>query len=176
MWNRRAQQAGLQPGDYVNDIDGETIRDLHQLLIAIDRHAIGDVMQVSVLRKSDKVEANVTIEERPNDANRFLDTVTEDSNLVPRLGILAIDINEAVLKMISELRKPAGVLVAARVAGLPGSEEVLSPGDLIISLNGNGVPNLETLRGILGDMPAGSPVVLQIQREDQLRFIVLDLP
>jgi serine protease Do len=171
-----SDQAGLRPGDFVTAVDGGTIRDLHQLLMAIDRHAIGDVMQVNVLRGSDMVEAKVTIQERTDDPNRFLEMVRENSNLVPRLGILAIDINEPLLKMISELRKPAGVLVAARVADLQGSEEALAPGDLIISLNGKGVASVEALRAILGNIQAGSPVVLQIQREDQLRFIVLDLP
>jgi len=55
------------------------------------------------------------------------------------------------------------------VSGLPGSEEGLVPGDLIISLNGNPVPNMETLRAFLGNMPSGSPCVLQIQREDRLK-------
>jgi serine protease Do len=170
-----SDEAGLQPGDFIATVDGKTIRDMHQLLIAIDQHAIGDVMQINILRGSDKVEAKVTIQERPDDPNRFMEMITENSNLVPRLGILVIDINEPVLKMISELRKPAGVLVAARVAGLLGSEESLKPGDLIISLNGKEVTNGETLRGLLGDIQVGSPVVLQIQRENQLRFIVLDL-
>ena len=48
--------------------------------------------------------------------------------------------------MISELCKPAAVLVAARVADLPGSEESLAPGDLVISLNGKTVPNIAGLR------------------------------
>jgi serine protease Do len=170
-----SDQAGLRPGDFITGVDGETIRDLRQLLIAIDRHAVGSVMQVNVSRRSDKVEAKVTVQERADDPNRFMDMVRENSNPVPRLGILAIDINETVLKMISELRKPAGVLVAARVADIPGLEEGLAPGDLIISLNGKGVPNVEALRGILGNLQAGSPVVLQIQREDQLKFVVLDL-
>jgi len=52
----------------------------------------------------------------------------------------------------------------------------LAPGDLIISLNGKTVANLEDLRSILRDMKTGSPAVLQIQREDQLRFIALELP
>jgi serine protease Do len=171
-----SDQAGLRPGDFITGVDGEMIRDLRQLLITIDRHAVGSVMQVNVLRGSDKVEAKVTVQERADDPNRFMDMVRENSNPVPRLGILAIDINETVLKMISELRKPAGVLVAARVADLPGFEEGLAPGDLIISLNGKGVPNVEALRGILGNLQTGSPVVLQIQREDQLKFVVLDLP
>jgi S1-C subfamily serine protease len=75
-----------------------------------------------------------------------------------------------------ELRKLAGVLLAALVADLPGSEAGLSPGDLIIFLNSKEVSNVEALRALLGNLQTGSPVVLQIQRENQLRFIVLDLP
>jgi serine protease Do len=171
-----ADRAGLKPGDMVMSADGATTRTLHQFLRTIDRHAIGEALKVTVQRGSDIVEAAVTVEERPDDPSRFLELVTENANLIPRLGILAIDINDQVLKMIAELRKPAGVVVAARVAGLPGSEEGLAPGDLIISFNGKAVPNIETLRALLGDMQSGSPVVLQIQRADQLRFIVLELP
>jgi serine protease Do len=166
----------LRPGDFIAGVDGEMLGDLRQLLIAIDRHAVGSVMQLKVVRGSENVEASVTVQERADDPNRFMDMVRENSNPVPQLGILAIDINEAVLKMISELRKPAGVLVAARVTDLPESGEGLAPGDLIISLNGKEVPNVEALRGILGSLQTGSPAVLQIQREDQLKFVVLDLP
>jgi len=69
-----------------------------------------------------------------------------------------------------------GILVAAHVAGLPGSEECLEPGDLIVSLNGTAVPKVEALRGLLGKLQAGSPVALQIQRVDQLRLVVLAHP
>jgi serine protease Do len=171
-----ADKAGLKPGDLVTIVDGATIRDVHHFLGAVDRHAIGESMKVNVLRGTDKVEAAVTVEERPDDPNRFLELVTEKANLIGRLGILAIDLNEQMLKMVTDLRKPAGVVVAARVAGAPSSEEGLVPGDLIISLNSKPVPNIETLRTFLGNMQSGSPVVLQIQREDQLRFIVLNLP
>jgi serine protease Do len=171
-----SDQAGLRPGDFVTGVDGQTIRNLRQFLIAIDRHAVGDVMQVSILRGAGKVEAKVTVQERADDPNRYIDMVRENSSLVPRLGILAVDVNENVLKKISELRKPAGVLVAALVADLPGAEEGLQPGDLIISFNSKEVSSVEALRALLGNLQTGSPVVLQIQREDQLRFIVLDLP
>jgi serine protease Do len=171
-----SDQAGLRPGDLVASVDGGTIRNLRQLLIAIDRHAVGDIMHISLLRGSDKVEAKVTVLERADDPNRFIEMVRENSNLVPRLGILAIDVNESVLKIIPELRGPAGALVAARVADLPESEEGFEPGDLILSLNGKGVANVKELIGLLGDMQTGSPAVFQIQREDQLRFIALDLP
>jgi len=171
-----SEKAGLEPGDLLVDIDGEPVRDLHQLLMIIDRHAIGDVIKVHALRGAQAVEADVTVANRTDDPNRFLEMVTEKSNLVSSLGILGIDIDNSVLDLIGELRKPAGVLVAASVAGEPGAEDGLRPGDLIISLNGDSVFNLASLREILGKLEPGSPAVLQIQREDQLRFVVLEIP
>ena len=171
-----SEKAGLKPGDLVKAVDGEIIKDKHQFLAAIDKHSIGDTLQVDVLRGSQKVAAAVTVLEREDDPNRFMELVTENANLVGRLGILAIDLNEQLLKMVSGVRKPAGIIVAARVAGLPGSEEGLEVGDLIISLNGKGIPNVSALRANLGKLTPGSPVVLQIQRGHDLRYIVLDLP
>jgi serine protease Do len=171
-----SDEAGLQPGDFVTSADGKRIRDLHHLLMAIDKHSIGDEMQLSVLRGSDRIEAKVIVQERPDDPNRFMDMVRESSSLVPSLGVLAIDVTEPVLKMISELRKPAGVLVAALVAGPPESDDGLAPGDLIISLNNEAVASVKELRTLLDNLQTGNSVVLQIQREDQLKYVVLELP
>jgi serine protease Do len=174
--NGPSDTAGLRPGDFVSTVDGETLRDLHHLLIAIDQHAIGEEMRISVLRGAETFEARVIVQERPDDPNRFLDIVRKSSTMVSSLGILANDVNESLLKVIPELRKPAGVLVAALVAGMPESEDGLAPGDLVISLNNRPVPDIGTLREFLGNLQTGSPVVLQIQREDQLKFVVLELP
>jgi serine protease Do len=172
-----ADRAGLKPGDLIMTADGAQVRNVHQFLGAVDHHDIGEVLKVSALRGTDKVEAAVTVEEKEDDPNRFLEMATEKANLVSRLGILAIDLNEQSLKMVDELRKPAGVVVAARVAGTQNSDdEGFVPGDLIISLNGKTVANVESLHSSLRDMKSGSSAVLQIQREDQLRFIVLELP
>jgi serine protease Do len=171
-----SDQAGLKPGDLVLSVDGEAITRLHQLLMAVDQHAIGDVLKMVVLRGSDKIEAGVTVQVQPDDPNRFLEMADEESDLVSSLGILAIDIDETMLKMIPELRKPAGILVAALVAGSAGLEEGLEPGDLIIALNGNPVFNVEKLREFLGTVQAGNPIVLQIQREDKLKYVVMDFP
>ena len=171
-----SDHAGLHPGDYLLVADGKDIKDLHQLLMAIDRHAIGDILQINALRGQEKIEAKITVQEREDDPNRFQEMVSENANLIPGLGILALDVNENLLKILPELRKPAGVLVAALVTGSQESEDGLAPGDLIISLNGTSVFNIETLRKLLGELKVGSPVVLQIQREDQLKFVVLDLP
>jgi serine protease Do len=171
-----SDEAGLMPGDLVISIDGETITRLHQLLMVVDKYSIGDALKVTYLRGSEKSEAEVIVRAQPEDPNRYLKTVNENADFVSGLGVLATDVNDDLIKTIPELRRPAGVLVTALVAGFAGLEEGLAPGDLIISLNGKPVFNVDSLRKLLGAHQSGSPIVLQIQRENQLKFIVMDLP
>ncbi len=171
-----SDEAGLMPGDLVVSIDGETITRLHQLLMIVDKHQIGDALKVTYLRGSEKSEAEVIVRAQPEDPNRYLETVNENADFVSGLGVLATDVNDDLLKSIPELRRPAGVLVTALVAGFAGLEEGLAPGDLIISLNGKPVFDVDSLRKLLGNQQAGNPIVLQIQRGNRLRFIVMDLP
>jgi serine protease Do len=171
-----ADKAGMQPGDVVTAVDGEIIRDLHQLLMAINQHPIGEAMKMDLLRGKNKTETKVIVEERPDDSSHFTEMIVQKSQIIPQLGILAIDIDDSMVKMIPERRKPAGILVAARVAGLAGAEEGFAYGDLIISLNGKDVPNIETMRNFLTNIQTGNPIVFQIQREDELRFVVLESP
>lgn len=169
-----AAQAGLKPGDFIAAADGATVRNMHQLLQTIDRHAVGDTVKLSVLRGIEKIDAVVKIEQREDDPNRFLEMVADKANLIGRLGILALDLNDQLVKMVSDLRKPAGVIVAARVSGLQNPQGTLLPGDLIISLNGKEVSGVERLNALINDIKPNTPLVVQIQREDLLRFVIVE--
>ena len=72
--------------------------------------------------------------------------------------------------MATELRDPFGILVAARTAGAT-IEVPLNTGDVIRTLNGEPMTTLDRLRTALKSLPAGSAVVLQIQRDDRLMYI-----
>jgi S1-C subfamily serine protease len=72
--------------------------------------------------------------------------------------------------MVSGLRQPFGVIVAAKAAGSP-NEVPLVTGDVIRQLNGQQVTTLEGLRTALKAIPPGAPVVLQIQRDTKLQYI-----
>lgn len=168
-------QSGLRPGDLVLTVDGKIMKDKHQFLVSIDRHSIGESVAISVQRGTETIEAAVPVLERPDDPNRFLDDVTRKAELIPQLGVLAMDLPPAMLQRISGLRRPAGILVAARVAGSE-AENSLMAGDLIISLNGSDLPDLASLKAALGGLKTGSPAVLQIQREDRLMYLTFETP
>jgi serine protease Do len=128
------------------------------------------------LRESEKQALIITIRERPDDTLRFADFVTRQSNLIPELGILALNINEKLNSLLPPLRKPAGLVVAAKVMSVPSPSEEFKPGDLIYAVNGNAVANIAALRAALGKLKSGDAVVVNIQRGLKLALLAFELP
>ncbi len=170
-----AAAAGLQIGDVVLTLDGKRMENGRQFDVNLYRRAVGDTVMVEVVRGGQMLKYPVAVAERDDDPTRFADMVSADRNIVPRLGVLALDIDERIASMIGELRFPHGVLVAKRSADSPSSEQALEPGDVIVAVNGAPVKALADLRSIVGRMPARTPVVFQVQRFGQLMFIALEL-
>ena len=64
-------------------------------------------------------------------------------------------------------------MVVATADGRSGPDPLL-PGDVIYSVNQEPVSGVERLREVLAQIKPGSPVVLQVERGGELRFVVLD--
>ena len=60
-----ADEAGLQPGDVVESIDDVTVRTLGGLLGEVDRHSVGDSVELSVVRSGSRGDVVVRLDERP---------------------------------------------------------------------------------------------------------------
>jgi serine protease Do len=60
-----AERAGLRTGDVVVTIDDVDVRTLGGLLAEVERHAVGDSVEVQVERDGEPLEATVPLEERP---------------------------------------------------------------------------------------------------------------
>ncbi len=171
-----AAAAGLQPGDLVLSLDGRPVADARRLEISIFQKTIGETLDLGIQRGSERLAIRVPVMERPNDPNRFADLVTRESNLIPQLGILVLNLNDQVTAMLPPLRMPAAVVVAARVADAPALGEDFQPGDLISSINGDAIADLNALRSVLGKIQTGDPVVAQIQRQGRLTFVAFEMP
>ncbi len=87
--------------------------------------------------------------ERADDPQRFADMVNPQDNLIPKLGILGIEINDKVAQLLPTLRHEYGIVVAARASTLPYSGADLEPGDVIYEINRTPTITIKTLRDIL---------------------------
>jgi serine protease Do len=168
-------RAGLRVGDVVLTLDGKVTENARQFLVNLYPHAVGDVVSIEVLRGADRRTVAVPVADRPDDAARLADMVSPERNLVARLGILGLDLDEAMFRMLGPLRARAGVVVAAAAADSGSAEDPLKPGDVIYTLNQQSVTSVESLRGLLAKVSPGAPVVLQVERAGDLRFVAFEM-
>ncbi len=170
-----ADRAGLRVGDIVLALDGKTMENGRQLDVNIYRRSVGEIVTLRVLRDGKQLTVRVPVVERPDDINRFSPMVTPEENLVPRLGILAVDLTPRTAGLLPMLRSRNGVVVAARSPDATYGRLALAPGDVIRSVNGHTVRNLGELRRAIAEIGPGEPVVLQIERLGRLRFLAFQM-
>jgi serine protease Do len=172
--NQPGALAGLRIGDIVLAVDGRAIENGRQFDVHFYQRAAGDISTIEVLRDSAATKIPVAVAEREGDRSRLSEMVAPERNLVERLGILALDLDQTLMGMIGGLRLPGGVLVAARALSA-SAHYGLEPADVILAVNGTPVPALADLRRLIARLPDNAPCVLQVQREGQLLYLAFEL-
>lgn len=166
-----AERAGLQIGDVIVSLDGKPMENGRQFDVNLYRHRAGQSVTLEVLRGTKPLSLRVEVVERPDLARDLLPMVSPDTNLVAGLGILALDLTPRVAQLLPELRRAEGVVVVGRAADAPYLELGILPGDVIHSLNGQNVRDLQELRRVLSKLQPYSPVVLHVERDGQQRYV-----
>ena len=171
-----AAQAGLLPGDLVLTLDGRQMENGRQLQVGLYRHALGDVVTLEVLRNGQVSKVPVAINERRDYLSGLSANIDPHDNLVPRLGILGLDLDQRIADSISVTRVRFGVVVVATVPGAIDTREGgLDVGDVISQVNGTQVRALTDLRTTLDALKTGDPVVLQLERRDELLYLAFTI-
>ncbi len=169
-----SEAAGLRIGDVLHAIDGKAAASVPYVSFHLLSRESGDKVHLDVLRQNLKLSFDVALMDPPKDMDQITALADPEKNLVPTLGILAIEIDKKVAAMAPDLRDPFGIIVAARAAGAT-AEVPLTTGDVIRTLNGEPMTTLDRLRNALKALPPGAAVALQIQRDSKLMYVAFTL-
>lgn len=169
-----AEGAGVRIGDILLAVDGRNADTLPYVAFHMLSRTAGEKIHFEALRGTIQMGFDITLKEHPHEMDQVSSLADPEKNLVPQLGILAVEIDKKIASMIEELRDPYGIIVAARAAGAAG-EIPLTAGDVIRSFNGEPMTTLDRLRAALKALPPNAPIVLQIQRDSKLQFVTFSL-
>ena len=172
-----ADKGGLKNRDIILSLDGRPMEYERDFELTFYRRQKGDKISVKVLRDGKELPEPIVIEvaEEEEGEDALADAVKPENNLVPRLGILCIEIDEKIAKILPDLRQPDGLIVAAKSPDGQGRYIDLESGDVIHTLNDQPVGALETFRTIIGGMKVGEPVALLIERNGVFRYIAFEI-
>jgi len=170
-----AATAGLQVQDIVLTADDRRIETLPALSSALYLHRLDEVLKLEILRGKERKTLFVPAIEQRDPMDQLFDTADAEKSLVPRLGILAVDLTANLRNQIGTLRIPSGVIVLGRAADLITPETGLQTGDVIHSLNTTSITSMDELRGAVQTLKTGDAVVLQVERSDGLTYLSFEM-
>lgn len=170
---KAAADAGIQINDIVVRVEGRSVWNLRQFSNSLFRSEIGGKLRVEVLRGDARAELSVAFLERNDDVEKLLEQIKEKASPIAQLGILAVPLDRDTAALVSEPRYAFGTIVAAKLQAPSSFQEELEPGDVILGINGQSAKNIEALTDLIKRLPEHSPLVVQVQRQGVLRYLVL---
>jgi len=170
-----AEAGGLKIGDIVIRADGRLIGTLPAFTAALYLHPLDESLKLEVLRGTERKILYIAALEMKDPMDALPDLATSRENLVSRLGILALDLNDKLRSMMGTLRNPSGVVVVGRVANFMSSTTGLQTGDVIHSVNQTSIDSLHSLRAALSQIKPHDPVVLQVERDGGLQWLAFEM-
>jgi serine protease Do len=170
-----AAKGDLELGDIIVALDGKRMENGRQLEVNLYRRAPGQFVSLDVVRGDRALKLSIPVSERPRDPENLRERVNPDANLVRGLGLLGLDLDEALLKLLPPTRAKAGVVVAVNTGEGPLWPDAPQPGDIIYALNTELIGTVEALRAAVGKLKPGAPVVLLVERQGELLYLAAEL-
>jgi S1-C subfamily serine protease len=167
-----ASRGGLRPGDLIAAVDGKPMENGRQVQVALYRRLAGEIVTLDLLREGQSLRVGVMALDRQDGLGSLAGGVDARQNLVPRLGIVGVDLDRRMARLLPIARAVSGVIVASTVDGaLDARDGGLAQGDVVVAVNRTPISGLAELRGALDALKPGDPVVLQLERQGGLMYL-----
>jgi serine protease Do len=166
-----AAAAGLQPKDIVVSLDGRPVENATQFAMGIFRRRAGETVALGVVRNGKEIRIESAVLARSDGANQLAKKVSAETNLVPQIGLLCVDVDETTMPMLPGLRRPYGVIVAARAPSVSSQQTPLQQGDVVYAINGKLIPDLTSFRAAMASFQPGDAVVFEVERPGKLALV-----
>lgn len=141
-----AAAAGLEAGDVITAINGDVLRNTHDLQVALSKYQGGQQVKVSYLRYGQTREANVTLKAKPD--------IRADR---PLIGIYP------------ESNNGKGIRVDDISAGGGAVSAGIKSGDVITGINDMPINSLTDLKAALSKYQGGDQVQVSYLRDGQVQ-------
>ncbi len=152
-----ADRAGLASGDVIVSIDGLPVEDPEALDYRLATKPIGSTVQVEFVRGGEMNISDIDVAAAPEDLGNRAE-IGGDTRFA---GVTAAQLTPALAQEIGLGFSAQGIVIVEVAQGSPAQRLGLRPGDVILSLNGNEIRDIETFQAIASQRPQGWQIVLQ---------------
>ena len=168
-----AAGAGLQDGDIIVGLNGETVREVNQFRNTIALTKPGTKVTLDIVRSGKPQTLTVTLAELPGSRER--PAAKPDANPATELGF---DVQNVTPELADKLELPDsahGAVVTSVQPDSAADNAGLEQGDLIVAINRRPVHDTGDLNKAASHLRAGDSVLLRVQRGDAGRYLAFKL-
>ena len=162
-----ADRAGLKSGDIVTEINGKSIKDMHELLLMIAGFRIGETIKVKILRDGLEKMIPITIVERTERAEMASAQQTGEA-----FGMTVQEITPQIAQHLG-LTIKKGLIVVDVLEGSVADEVGLQPQDIILQVNKVRVTTMKEYQREIAKAAEKGGILLLIRRGKANFFVPL---
>ncbi|MDE1155172.1 MAG: trypsin-like peptidase domain-containing protein [Acidobacteriaceae bacterium] len=169
--NGPAQKAGIQPGDVIESVDGQSIKDGDDLVAIVSVRQPGSTVKLGYLRGGKRDTVQVSIADRSklfSDSGNGSDDDSTQGDADASQTKIGISVQELPAAQASKLKLSGGVIITTVRPGSFADEAGLSRGLIITEINRKPVTDLSSFRAIAAGLKSGDDVVFVV-RNPQLQ-------
>src|ERR1700710_2669032 len=175
--NGPAAKAGIESGDVITAVNGETVKDARELARTIGALAPGNAVKLNVLHKGQDKVINLTLGQLPNTLEAKADTDNSDKlspkkgTDVPRLGLTLAPANS-----VAGAGKD-GVVVTEVDPKSAAADRGFKEGDVILEVAGKSVTNAGDVREAINAARTDNKnsVLMRVKSGGSSRFVAVPL-
>ncbi|MDE1467507.1 Do family serine endopeptidase [Aurantiacibacter sp. D1-12] len=175
-----AERAGLEVGDVVLSVNGETITPENSLSRIVAFIEPGTTVPITYIRDGERRRTNATIGRRPSDEElrqqqMFQNDGEEDTDSAPpeeastavrdALGIAAIEITPTIARQLGVSTDTQGLVITGVMQGSDAAQRGLGRGVMILSANGRALESLADLEDVIANarLEGRGAILLRVQ-------------
>ncbi len=165
-----ADKAGIQAGDVILEVNGETIEGARDLTRVIGRMAPEEKARIVLWREGEKKE--VTVEVGRRDKQLAQDEQQEEPSEAGVQGMRLRQLRPEEARSLG-MQSPRGLVITGIQQGSAAHQAGLRPGDVILQANGRPVSEVQEFKTVVEQAQEKGVVLLLINREGQNLFRAL---
>ena len=175
--NGPAAKAGIESGDVITAVNGETVKDARELARTIGALAPGNAVKLNVLHKGQDKVINLTLGQLPNTMEAKANNDNDDKapatrgTDVPKLGLTLAPANS-----VAGAGKD-GVVVTEVDPKSPAAERGFKEGDVILEVAGKSVTSATDVRDAITSARNDNKnsVLMRVKTGGSSRFVAVPL-
>jgi serine protease Do len=172
--NSPASRAGLQQGDIILAVNGETINDANQLRLKIGVMNPNSKVDLKVLRDGKTMQIAVQLGEFPSNEERASLNTHGPSTEGALEGVSVENITRETAQQLKIPAQTKGVVVDQVSPSSSASEAGLKEGDVIQQVNHRNVSNVSEFTQAVKSATKDNPILLLVNRQGNTMFLAVN--